>query len=474
MRLSNAVRTVWDAEAIDTSHLGFRSIQKIATIHASSGFIRGIQIERIIAMKYPIDDYSLRAKETFDSLVRTVATYTENAWRVGNALDTMFDYMFYFPQENARVLAVAKLALSRWKSDDIQKTMCWYDDFAWWGIASAKAFDDRYAHVFDSYRSEFQALAMECWTVVHSGRPHKVYKYKGVPNVWENRDEGSDRGYFTRPDTWAEPRYQGGTWQYEMFKDARPEGECSYKNPGDPKDPEHGYLGPFQLTLMQGLYMVLALRLRASGKGTEKAAEPVRGFLQNWFFDPVSPENKLLWDLGDRASVLVRERVSTYAPRDPLRGDFPAVQGYEKEEAWSGDQGLILGALLDYLQLHGSDRDAQSLPLKITSGVLSRLVKSSEDKVVVPATSRLLNKDFEDYVCGSGVFWRYLLHGFDQNPALRKEVLKLVAADRENNAIYKSAEDAYNGNSLGDVLFKDFNTLATLTAAIEILKSAET
>jgi hypothetical protein len=45
MRPSNAVRTVWDAEAIDTSHLGFRPIQKIATIHASSGFIRGIPIK---------------------------------------------------------------------------------------------------------------------------------------------------------------------------------------------------------------------------------------------------------------------------------------------------------------------------------------------------------------------------------------------------------------------------------------------
>src|SRR5215471_9295163 len=39
MRPSNAVRTFWDAEAIDTSHLDFRPIQKIATIHASSGFI---------------------------------------------------------------------------------------------------------------------------------------------------------------------------------------------------------------------------------------------------------------------------------------------------------------------------------------------------------------------------------------------------------------------------------------------------
>jgi len=34
MRPSHTVRTVWDAEAIDTSQLGFRPIQKIATIHA--------------------------------------------------------------------------------------------------------------------------------------------------------------------------------------------------------------------------------------------------------------------------------------------------------------------------------------------------------------------------------------------------------------------------------------------------------
>jgi hypothetical protein len=46
MRPSNAVRTVWDAEAIDTSHLGFRPIQKIATIHSSSGFIRRIPTKR--------------------------------------------------------------------------------------------------------------------------------------------------------------------------------------------------------------------------------------------------------------------------------------------------------------------------------------------------------------------------------------------------------------------------------------------
>jgi len=54
MRPSHAVRTVWDAEAIDTSHLGFRPIQKIATIYASSGLIRGIPT------KFFTDDLLLR------------------------------------------------------------------------------------------------------------------------------------------------------------------------------------------------------------------------------------------------------------------------------------------------------------------------------------------------------------------------------------------------------------------------------
>jgi hypothetical protein len=47
MRPSNAVRTVWDAEAIGTSHPGFGPIQKIATIHASSAFIRGIPTDAV-------------------------------------------------------------------------------------------------------------------------------------------------------------------------------------------------------------------------------------------------------------------------------------------------------------------------------------------------------------------------------------------------------------------------------------------
>ena len=69
MRPSNAVRTVWDAEAIDTSHLDFRPIQKIATIHASSGFIWEIPIQ--IAQRDKITIYGPMDYATYIVKFRT-------------------------------------------------------------------------------------------------------------------------------------------------------------------------------------------------------------------------------------------------------------------------------------------------------------------------------------------------------------------------------------------------------------------
>lgn len=426
-------------------------------------------------MKYPIDskhittkEMEAKAREIFNGgFLNTFATYKKNGWRVGNVFDTLTDFLFCFPDAESTPGMVAGLAWSQWNSPNVQNSMCWYDDFGWWGIASAKAFLDEYASIFTGHRSEFQDLAGKCWDVMHSGKPPGKYSYRGGPNVWENRDEGSVPGYFTQPDTWATPRFAKGVWQYEMFKDQRPKPECSFVNPTDPANCVPNKLGAFQLTVMNGLYFLLALRLRATGKGAENAFKDEREFLQNWFFVPTQPDNRLLWQLAD--GVLVRERVSTYA-RPIDKAEFPLVQDYRSNAAWCGDQGLLLGGLLDYLQVDPSDRDAQSLPAEIMKGVFLELVDAQ--KVVQPMTPVMRGKDDEDYDCGSGVFWRYLLGGFRQNAALRAEVLKLVAADPQNNAIYKSAAAAFNGNSPGDELFKDFNILATLTAAIEILKEA--
>ena len=131
---------------------------------------------------------------------------------------------------------------------------------------------------------------------------------------------------------------------------------------------------------------------------------------------------------------------------------------------------MILGGLLDYLSVEPSDPVAQSRAISIARGVFSHMVDAQG---VMPYSSGFdVHYDADDYSCGLGVFRRYLLWGFGQNAELRKEVLKWVAEDPENNEIYKSAENALSRQRPGNALFADFNILATLTAAIEILKEA--
>jgi hypothetical protein len=356
--------------------------------------------------------------------------------------------------------------------------MCWYDDYGWWGIASAKAFDDKYAKIFGSYRNQFQQIATECWNTMHTGKPDKnSYKYKGGPNVWDNRDDGKSPGYFESAAGWAKPRFPKGVWQYDMFKDGRPKPpECSPNNPSDPKECS---LGPFQNTVMNGLYLVLALRLAQQGqsKGTTvQAARDEMAFLNDWF--NLEGDESLLQRFPHlEPSLLVRERVATYASADGNK-TFPKVKGYEAGGQWCGDQGLILGGLLDYLSVDPSDPEAQLRAISITRGVLLHMV---DDLGVMPYSSEFNDQgDPDDYSCGSGVFWRYLLHGFRQNAALRTEVLSLVAADPTNNAIYKSAEKAFTPRKAftphdplnKNALFIEFNILAVLLAAIEILQEA--
>lgn len=419
-------------------------------------------------MNYPIDKYKSQAATAFSDLLQTFKGWG-NGWQVGNVFDTLTDYVVRFPDAEPSRGAVVEAALERWKDKNVQGSMSWYDDYGWWGIAGAKAFDDAYADIFGPHRSEFQQLATDCWNVMHTGKPDKPpYKWKGGPRVWENRDEGQQPEYFTSPDTWAVPRFPGGVWQYDMFKDWRP--NPPENSPSNPSDPNFSKLGPFQNTVMNGLYFVLALRLQDKGAGAVEAAKTEMAFLKEWF--SLEGDESLLWWLDD-GTRLVRERVPTYAYCEEKNG-YPWVRGYVPsgpKGVWGGDQGLILGGLLDYLSVAPSDKMAQVLAVNIARGVLLNMV---DDQGVLPYSSDFDDQDDPgDYSCGSGVFWRYLLHGFGRNPALRTEVLTLIANDPENNAIYKSAEHPQAHAPSDNSLFAQFNALATLTAAIEILKEAD-
>jgi hypothetical protein len=425
-------------------------------------------------MQYPIDKYKTEARKTFQTspLIENFSKWT-NSWQIGNVFDTLTDYLVRFPDAEKTPGTVVRIALDRWTN--AAGSLCWYDDYGWWGIASEKAFHSEYANIFTDNATTFQGIARECWDIMHNGKPSKPYNYRGGPNVWDNRENGSPTDYFTSPQTWAVPRFAGGVWQYDMWKGGRPKDkECTpNKDANDDaiSDPSKVELGPFQLTVMNGLYLVLALRLGQNGAGTSEAVRNEIGFLKTWFDldqDPSHPgEDGLLMRFPPALLTLVRERVGTYAYCEANRS-YPRVESYAPQTAWCGDQGLILGGLLDYFLVDSSAPYPQQHAISIVGGVLQHMVT---DQVVQPTLN--LYNDPDDYGCGSGVFWRYLLRGFRENAALRQQVLTWVNEDAENNAIYRSAEYACTNGGPGNALFADFNVLATLTAAIEILGSAQ-
>ena len=217
-------------------------------------------------MRYRIDNYIEQAKSTFSTLL-PIFKQPANAWQIGNVFDTLTDFVVRFPDVESSPGEVVDAAFEQWGK---VKGMCWYDDYGWWGIASAKAFEDKYVKVFGSHQEDFQQIATDCWDVMHTGKPDSYmppYKYKGGPMVWENRDEGDEPGYFSAPKTWAVPRFSGGVWQYDMFKVERTDPNPQDCSPSNPSDPNIFKLGPFQNTVMNGLYLVLALRLALQKQG---------------------------------------------------------------------------------------------------------------------------------------------------------------------------------------------------------------
>ena len=420
-------------------------------------------------MIYPIEQYEKQAATAFSNLLKIFKGWG-NGWQVGNVFDTLTDYVRYYPKAEPTPGAVVTAARERWNNSGVQGSMCWYDDWGWWGIASSKAYDPNYRNTFGGYWLEFQQRSNDCWKVMHNGKPEKKsYSYKGGPNVWENRDDGSVPGYFTSSAGWAVPRFPGGVWQYDMFHDERPNPpECAPAS-SNPSDPKKCKLGPFQNTVMNGLYFVLGIRivLAGSGSGDPGAIKNELVFLNTWFNQ--AGNESLLQNFSDN-SMLVRERVATYASNDGGK-TYPKVEGYTPDGQWGGDQGLILGGLLDYLQLAPSAPLVQSQAIAIARGVLLHMVDATG--IVTPFSKHFDDQgDYDDYSCGSGVFWRYLLRGFNQNPALRKEVLDLITKNPTTNAIYKSAENPYANAPANHALFKEFNALSVLLTAIEILKQA--
>lgn len=450
-----------------------------------------------------------------------------NYWQIGNVSDTMFDFlaMLNTPAEftqfnsvqgtvnNCTATTLAQYLACLFPVAAQQKSGCWYDDYAWWGIASTKAFstDPRYARIFDDgagTAKTFQQIARTTWGILQNGKGDGIHK--GAPQVWDNRE---NRTGFTPPppppvpSQLTPPRFPGGVWQYDLFTNAR-------STPGSPQagwvgplecvfstsNPRSESLGPYQNTVVNGLYFMLAQRLLALDPANRSAYAPAvqaeYGFLRNWFgYDqgfslPTAPGASCPGGCDNYQALLrvfpppqkaaksgmpalVYERVSTYAAPEGSNAPYSLVESWSPTTFWTGDQGLVLGGLIDFANANPNDDMSPVVAPMIVKGVMSQMVAADNSVAPWLGLGRAPGGDSGDYLSGTGTFMRYLLYAhnaqFAGNP-----IPRLAKQSQFQTFLKKAADAAYCSYPGSGSMFDHFNALATMVAARQMLTSVPT
>jgi hypothetical protein len=384
------------------------------------------------------EDLQPAAQRTYASL-KTVFAQSRNYWRLGQTFDTVIDYLAVTGDPDAG--AFAQLALERYAAS----RGSWYDDYAWWGIANLKAAQN--PRLFGDSTRLFYNHALECWQKMAPGTA-----------VWDAAQKFPSLQA-------AKPAVEHGVWNHTYD----PKEDSSY----NPLNPRADSLSPYQNTVTNALYLVLAARLSRYPGNTDpqfaQAAEREYAFLQTWFnlsrpgFDPLlnvfSPA---------RDKAVVRERVSCYDSGVKLNS-------YRPDLAWAGDQGLIIGGLLERMEIVG--REHPTYPAMLT--VVRQILAGTREYLAVdgrllpwwpdpaPGTgARRPAGDAEDYRTGPGVYMRYLLHAHLVNHAdLAQDLLPYHAFVYENARQVLQAPSPTAGKA-DAVMVALTNDLAILTAAI--------
>lgn len=392
--------------------------------------------------------FAAAAATVYASMQTYINTANSNAWPYGNAGDTMFDYLMVTNQQGGDFLN------AMYTSFTLQRN--WYDDWCWPACASMKAFDADYNNVFAGisnsglpFSTIFQSLALDTWKVVHDGSgPSPIHQF-GTQNVWASIDHVQ----------WAsvKPRFDGGSWQCDINMD-----------PGDgrfPQQPSSNTLGPFQLSVMNGLLLLFSSRLaelaadpgkwpnaQAAAKQAQAANVNELEFLFNWYGDGKSSdvpnwEKSVLSFTSEvnynahayKSGVLVRERIGTYAQQN---GAYPAVEMFDKDRFWAGDQGLQLGGLLN----DPNNPLANNVAAGIMVGVKDRMqtTDSAGNPWILSATP-----GWPEPMCpscynagGGGIFFRNLLYALRKGS---KHILSIATAPDYVDYVAALAYTAVNG-----------------------------
>jgi hypothetical protein len=312
----------------------------------------------------------------------------------------------------------------------------------------------------------FTKISNDCWAMMHDN----------APNVWANN---KDNPRFAS----LQPRIVGGVWNTDW---SRPDG-CGQIHPAPTLPSEcskdldrHPFnLEGIQNTVTNGLYLILALRLYQATKDTvyqdaayQDAATLEYDFLNQWLNleNPSgSPSSNISLSLkvqdpeGSYNYALVRERVATYA-------NGLHVCGYEDGLIWSGDQGLIVGAMVDRMIFKPDDynsvSDAYKHAVAILLGVVD--VTNRDHAGIAVPWIKGSGGDWNDYATGPGVFMRYLLYADQTNEFLIRPYTRTPAYQQ---LISANAAQALQQKAIAWDLTSLTNLLAILVAAIVMSKN---
>jgi hypothetical protein len=360
-------------------------------------------------------------------------------WKTANGFDTLIDYLDVVDPGRAAVDTVYSFLDKTWAHFLPELNGCWFDDFGWWTIATSRAVGKQY---FAKQQQAIRKISEECWRRFS----------ENAPKVWERAPE-KIAGH---PKADWRPVVEDGVWN-EYWK-----GTSASQGPtnGDPSDPFQGV----QNTVTNLVYLISAQRM-----GDEGAATREWGFLRTWFESPIGQLNTtpLLWREADNKLILVRERVSHFKNKE---GGLKPAPGFHADWFWAGDQGLLIGALVDRIKSEAQEAD-QNKDLQLIGGILSGVANRLADKngllSWVPGDGP---SGYEgDYSTGTSVFWRYLLYAWNAGPKLQELI---AGKDKKKNTaicsvLEKSASAALKSKN-GDFI-SIINDIATLVAARAIL-----
>ena len=467
-------------------------------------------------MTQAIDNYKQKADCLFKLEILDLWQTSNNVWRNGCAMDTILDY---FTASDIDPSTYADTALN---SLDPTKGGNWWDDFGWIGLAALRAAE---LNLWPTYRDRFLKIAINSWAYMYGPGWSKsntaIYPFTGddlpgwetfknghtpnlgAPNVWNDIDQTWKKKPISKDDKMKrQPRYSpGGIWNSPLEGDSQPEVTSDYQGDG-------AYVNPIQNTVTNAVFTILSLRIYAASLNGDfskvfndstldtdaciQAWKEQISWFEQWIVNTGNADESMKLAL-DNNSCLIRERASTF---HEWNGHTWWDGSYEKNWIWTGDQGLLIGALREG-KAAGVESNVLDLYPQIIDGVFAKgyhprtynngkitgnfllpwIVVGSAN----PDTEDALAGDANDYQTGTHVFMRYLLQAYKAEPDLLKNHKDAILGSADNiikdgfgtNPNPDSSCDSftpYISDDAATLMSAYVNRLSVLLLAIELSK----